>query len=170
MKWFMVIWLLTAGIGFSFSVVTERKKELQFLKEMEHSLARLAYYMYQWRMPVEEAVAHTCEEEKGVLLDFYKSIIFYLKERQTEDLGQLWQEKSKELFQKIKLSEEIKKLWQECFFHIPTEPEALHKRLSLRIEEIEAHRISMQEKYKSEQRLVLTMGFFTSAFLCLILW
>ncbi len=170
MKWFMAIWLVTAGIGFSFSVVAERKKQVQLLKEMEHSLTRLAYYMYQWRMPVEEALKHTSEEEKDILQEFYQGILLALQERQTENLGQLWQEESKRLLQNTKFSEEIKRLWQDCFIHIPMEPEELHRKLSLRVEEIEARRISMQEKYKSEQRLVLTMGFFTSAFLCLILW
>ena len=66
MKWLITVWLLAAGTGVSYSIVTERKNMLQRLKEMEHSMRRLAYYMYQWRMPVKEAVEHAAKEEQGV--------------------------------------------------------------------------------------------------------
>ena len=50
------------------------------------------------------------------------------------------------------------------------EPEALNKRLTERAERIADYVLELQEKYKGEQKLVFTMGFFVSAFFCLILW
>ena len=58
MKWAVFIWLLAAGMGVSCSIVTERQKKIRFLKEVEYSLRKLTYYMYQWRMPIKEALAN----------------------------------------------------------------------------------------------------------------
>ena len=55
MKVLLVIWLLSAGIGVSYSVISERKKRVEFLGTMEQDLKKLAYYMCEWRLPVEEA-------------------------------------------------------------------------------------------------------------------
>lgn len=170
MKWMVVIWLLSAGVGLSYSVVKERNRQVEFLRQMEHSLRQLAYFMHQWRMPVEEAVRHVAKEENGILFAFYSEMLHALADRRVEDFGRLWQEKSICLLQKEKFPDEIKKLWSDSFLHIPMEPEALNRRLILRTEEINSHLADMQEKYKGEQKLVLTLGFFTSAFLCLILW
>ena len=168
MKWLITVWLLAAGTGVSYSIVTERKNMLQRLKEMEHSMRRLAYYMYQWRMPVKEAVEHAAKEEQGVLREFYMNVQRALAEKQTEDFGVLWQENSRQLGRQ--LPEKIKKIWSGCFIHFSMEPEGLKKQLEERAEKIADYTRELQEKYKGEQRLVFTMGFFASAFLCLILW
>lgn len=192
MKGFVAIWLLAAGVGVSYSVVAERRNMLRQLGEMEHSLKRLAYYMYQWRMPVKEAVVHAAKEEQGILYDFYLGIQERLAERQSEDFGIVWQEESRYLWEQQegskkksskreslnrsmydwnrKLPEEIGKIWSDSFVHIPMEPEALNKRLTERAEKLADYTRELQEKYKGEQRLVFTMGFFVSAFFCLILW
>lgn len=170
MRWAIVIWLLCAGAGASFSIVKERSRQVLLLKQMERSLKQLVYYMHQWRMPVEEAVRHTAKGENGILFDFYSEILKNLSERNAEDFGKLWQEKSMLLWQKEKIPKEVMNLWYDCFLHIPVEPEALKHRLTLQIEEMNAHRIFLQEKYKGEQKLVVALGFFTGTFICLILW
>lgn len=173
MKWLVAVWLLVAGVGVSYSVVAERRNTLHQLGEMEHSLKRLAYYMYQWRMPVKDAVAHVAKEEQEFLHGFYLGIQEKLVKRQTEDFGILWQEESCRMWKRMcpgKRREEIRKIWSDCFVHIPMEPEALNKRLTERAEKIADYTMELQEKYKGEQRLVFTMGFFVSAFFCLILW
>lgn len=170
MKWLIVIWLLAAGVGVSYSVVAERRNMLRQLGEMGHSLKRLAYYMYQWRMPVKDAVAHAAKEEQEFLHSFYLGIQEKLIKRQTEDFGILWQEESCEIFKSCHLPEEIRKIWSDSFVHIPMESEALNKRLTERAEKIADYAVELQEKYKGEQRLVFTLGFFVSAFFCLILW
>ena len=70
MKWLLVIWLLCAGLGFSYSVVLERKKQLTFLGAMEQSLKQVTYYMYQWRMPVEEVIKHMIKEKNQFAVFF----------------------------------------------------------------------------------------------------
>ena len=62
MKVLLVIWLLSAGIGVSYSVISERKKRVEFLGTMEQDLKKLAYYMCEWRLPVEEAVGRMLKE------------------------------------------------------------------------------------------------------------
>ena len=42
MKVLLVIWLLSAGIGVSYSVISERKKRVEFLGTMEQDLKKLA--------------------------------------------------------------------------------------------------------------------------------
>lgn len=188
MKCFVVVWLLLAGIGVSYSIVAERQRKVRLLKEMGHSLNRLAYYMYQWRMPVKEAIAHVAKEEKGILCEFYKKLGDTLAERQVEDFGILWQEQSNSLW-KEQSSElvlgkahrgsvtginsgykEIWAAWSDTFINLPMEAEALKRMLLLRAEEIEARSVEIEQKYKGEQKLVFTMGFFVSAFFCLIFW
>ena len=170
MRWAIVVWLLCAGAGASYSVVKERTRQVSLLKQMERSLQQLVYYMHQWRMPVEEAVRHTAKGENGILYDFYSEILENLSDRHAEDFGRLWQKKSKAFWQKEKIPKETVKLWCDIFLHIPMEPEALKHRLLLQIEEMNSHRMSLQEKYKGEQKLVMTLGFFVSTFICLILW
>lgn len=170
MKWIIAIWLICAGSGVSFSVVSERKRRVDLLKEMENSLKKLTYYMYQWKMPVEEAFKHVAGEEKGRLKEFYRIMHEALTEKTAENLGDLWQENSSRYLEKEKLERTVWTKWQECFLHIPMEPEALNKRLLLRAEEINAYRVELEGKYKGEQKLVLTLGVFVGAFLCLILW
>ena len=91
-------------------------------------------------------------------------------EKTAENLGDLWQENSSRYLEKEKLERTVWTKWQECFLHIPMEPEALNKRLLLRVEEINAYRVELEGKNKGEQKLVLTLGVFVGAFLCLILW
>ncbi len=170
MKWLVAVWLLCAGIGVSFSVVKERKARIKLLKEMEHSLKKLAYYMYQWKMPAEEAFRHVAKEGKGVLSGFFQAIHTSLEEKKAENLSDLWQEKSNLHIEWKNLQESAWLSWQDCFFHIPMEPEALNKSVILRAEEIAACRAGLEEKYKGEQKLVLTMGIFIGAFICLVLW
>lgn len=164
----MVVWLLAAGTGVSYSVVAERRNRLSQLGEMEHSLKRLAYYMYQWRLPIKDAIAYAAKEEKDVLQKFYLGLHETLVQQQTEDFDMLWQEESGKIWNHI--PEEIQRIWNESFVNIPMEPEALNKRLTERAERIADYVLELQEKYKGEQKLVFTMGFFVSAFFCLILW
>ena len=169
MKVFLVIWLLSAGIGVSYSVISERKKRIEFLGTMERDLKKLAYYMCEWRLPVEEAVGRMIKEDSqfGV---FYEAIHKKIRERFIDDFGKLWCEESKSLLTGVTLSEEIKILWRDTFSQIPMEPEAVKRQLYLKSEMLSEKRNALEEKYKGEQRLVLSMGFFVSAFLCLILW
>ena len=169
MKVLLVIWLLSAGIGVSYSVISERKKRIECLGTMEQDLKKLAYYMCEWRLPVEEAVGRMIKEDSqfGV---FYEAIHKRIRERYVDDFGELWCEESKGLLTGVSLSEEIKILWRDTFSQIPMEPEAVKRQLYLKSEMLSEKRRALEEKYKGEQRLVLSMGFFVSAFLCLILW
>ena len=169
MKVLLVIWLLSAGIGVSYSVILERKKRIEFLGIMEQDLKKLAYYMCEWRMPVEESLGRMKKESSRFSM-FYEAIHKRIQERYIDDFGKLWCEESKRLLTGVTLSEEIKILWKDTFFHIPMEPEAVKRQLHLRSEMFSEKRRVLEEKYKGEQRLVLSMGFFVSAFLCLILW
>ena len=169
MKVLLVIWLLSAGIGVSYSVISERKKRIEFLSTMEQDLKELAYYMCEWRLPVEEAVGRMIKEGSSFVF-FYDAIHKRIRERVTDDFGKLWCEESKSLLTGVTLSEEIKILWKDTFSHIPMEPEAVKRQLYLKSEILSEKRKALEEKYKGEQRLVLSMGFFVSAFLCLILW
>ena len=169
MKVLLVIWLLSAGIGVSYSVISERKKRVEFLGTMEQDLKKLAYYMCEWRLPVEEAVGRMLKEGSrfGV---FYEVIHKRIREKYVDNFEKLWCEESKILLSGVTLSEEIKILWRETFSHLPMEPEAVKRQLYLKSEMLSEKRRALEEKYKGEQRLVLSMGFFVSAFLCLILW
>ena len=169
MKVLLVIWLFSAGIGVSYSVISERKKRIEFLSTMEQDLKKLAYYMCEWRLPVEEAVGRMIKEGSRFVF-FYEAIHKRIRERFIDDLGKLWCEESKSLLTGVNLSEEIKILWKDTFSHIPMEPEAVKRQLYLKSEMLSEKRKALEEKYKGEQRLVLSMGFFVSAFLCLILW
>ena len=169
MKGLLIFWLLCAGSGVSYSVITERKHRIDFLREMEHDLKRLAYHMCEWRMPVEEAIDRMVREG-GRFQFFYERIHKKLKEKRVVDFGELWCKESDHLFTEMKLPKEIFILWTECFFHIPMEPETVKKQLFLKSQVLSEKRSALEEKYKGEQRLVFSMGFFVSAFLCLILW
>lgn len=176
MKWFLVLWLLTAGAGISVHTIKEREERLLFLGQLQQSLSQMAYYMYQWRMPVEEAVGRLCrEEEAQKLQDFYAGILQKVLERKKESLGQIWQMECRRLFGTDRLwkqaeMKQAKRLWCEAFLYIPMEPEALRESLLYRAKEIGRIQSCMEEKYKGEQRLVMALGIFSGAFLCLMLW
>lgn len=177
MKWLLSIWLLTAGIGVSYHVVVERRQKIKFLKEMEQSIGKMAYYMYQWHMPMKEVLFQMAREEKGILKTYYGKLRSALEEHKTEDFGRLWKEQSYSLWQEKcgerncfgrSFGQEIRDVWAEAFFNMPMEPKAINRELQLRMDQIKIHREALEEKYKGEQKLVFTMGFFVSAFFCLI--
>lgn len=174
MKWFAALWLLCAGVGISYSIVKERKYRIVQLEQMADTLKKLAYYMYQWKMPLKEALEHTYKEEQSWLQEFYTALIQEVKIRTKEDFGTIWLEQSKQFLEKqhalTGISKEIRDIWQESFLHIPMQPEALWHSLIQKAEKIMLYKKTLQETYKQEQRLVFTMGFFVSAFLCLIFW
>ncbi len=171
MKWLVLAWLLAAGMGVSYSVVAERQRRVRFLKEMEHSLEKLAYYMYQWRMPIKEAIFHMVQEEQGEFKKYYAEVGEALEERQAEDFGKLWQEKSRELFgDAAGAYGEGQVLWADAFVNLPMDVEELNRRLLLRIDDMKVYREAIEKKYKGEQKLVFTMGIFVSTFFCLIFW
>lgn len=180
MKWAVFIWLLAAGMGVSCSIVTERQKKIRFLKEVEYSLRKLTYYMYQWRMPIKEAIYHMAREEKGSFQSYYINLGEVLEARQAEDFGKLWKEQSKALWKEemreyLSLGtegryEEVRVLWEDAFMNLPMEVEELNRRLLFRMEDMKAHRAELEKKYKGEQKLVFAMGIFVSTFFCLIFW
>ena len=168
MKWFVVAWLFTAGIGMSYSIAAERNKKIHQLVDMEQSLKRLAYYMFQWHLPVKEAIAFTAKEENEILRVFYNELQESLEQRKSEDFSLLWRENGARWFENV--PEEIRILWMESFENIPLESETLYRRLSERAQKMKEFTQELQQKYKGEQKIVFTMGVFVSAFLCLILW
>lgn len=176
MKWFLVLWLLTAGAGVSVHIIKERRERLLFLSRMQQSLCQLAYYMYQWRMPVEEVVGKLCREEQSYeLKEFYGEIQKRVLERKKESLGQIWQMESRKLFERNGLlrqagMKQAEMLWCDSFLYIPMEPEALRENLLYRAEQLGRMQGRMEEKYKGEQKLVMALGIFSGAFLCLMLW
>lgn len=168
MKILVVFWLLCAGIGVSYSVLSERKKQVELLYEMEEDLKKIAYYMCEWRMPVEQVVSKMIKEN-GKFLGFYESIHKKIDEKYTCGFEKLWQEESEKFLVDIK-KEDVMILWKEAFFQMPMESEGVRRHLNTKSTKISKIRKCLEEKYKGEQRLVVSMGFFVSAFLCLILW
>ncbi len=163
MKWMIALWMIFSGLGLSYSILKERGTNITQLKEMEHSLKQLAYYIHQWKMPLEEAFLHVAGEPSNGLAAFFLQMQEVAKEKTVHNLGEVWREK-------CGLLGLNNKLWTECFFKLPMESEALYRRLTERAAEIRAHREALEHKYKEEQRLIMTMGIFTGCFLCLILW
>ncbi len=170
MKWFIMVWLFTAAIGSSYSIMRERNMRLTLLKEMAGSLHKLTYYMYRFKMPAEEAFRHVAEEQAGCLKEFFWEMQHMLQNKSADGIADLWQSKSQILEQQVKLPEGVRQIWENCFVHIPGEPEALNRSLTAKAEELENYRKELQQKYMGEQKLVLTLGAFASAFFCLILW
>lgn len=169
MKGMIVIWLLCGGIGVSYSILSERRKRLKLFGSMEEAIKKFSYYMCDWHMPVEEVLGQL-GKEKSHFAGFYMLMQKKLQEKQTETFGRLWQEESGKIPLLALATEEVKMLWTECFLQMPPESEALRKKLMQQAECIEKARKTLEEKYKGEQRLVISLGFFVSAFLCLILW
>lgn len=170
MKAIIMLWLMTAGLGVSYAIYEERKNRLKLLQEMEQSLGKLVYFMYQWRMPAEEAFTKMLRESFTMLHPFFVKVLEGIKRRNVENLGNLWKLESDNFFDATTMDKEIKEIWSNCFLNIPLEPEALQKSVLLIREEIQIHLESLRNKYKMEHRLIWTLGVCTSAFLCLIIW
>lgn len=170
MKWIVMLWLITAGLGISCAVYEERKSRIKLLKEMEQSLGKIAYFMYEWRMPTEEAFLKIIKEPFSMLNSFFIEVLEGIQKRTVENLGELWNTASDKLFEGVILEKEIKELWSDCFLNIPMEPEALHKSIGSKRDELQTYLMSLQDKYKVEQKLVWTLGVCVSGFLCLIIW
>ena len=154
MKWLISIWMLTAGMGVSYHVVAERQQKIKFFREMEQSLGQLAYYIYQWRMPMKEILSHMVQEETGVLQSYYRKLVEAMEGNQAENFGRLWKEQSNSLWrEKCKAREcwgrksecEIKDVWTEAFTHMPMEPEVLKRELYIRIDRMKEYREAMEE-------------------------
>lgn len=169
MKWAVIIWLFCGGIGVSFSILRERKGKLEMLFALEEALKKLHYYMCERHIPPEEMLRELAREN-GILSDFYKCLQEQLMEKRIEDFGSLWQRESRLLWQKAEPPGEVRALWETCFFHMPTHTDAIGQRLIRTAEEILHKGRALEEKYRSEQRLVVSLGFFLSAFFCLMLW
>ncbi len=170
MKLVIMLWLMTAGTGVSYAVYEERKNRLKLLNEMEQSLDKLAYFMYQWRMPAEEAFTKILKESFPMLQPFFSQVLEGIQKREVENLGELWLIKSKLFLETISLEKEIKEIWSACFLNIPMEPEDLQKTIHMKKQSIQTYLESLRDKYKMEQKLVWTLGVCASAFLCLIIW
>ncbi len=169
MKVILSVWIVSAGIGTAYSIVSERSRQIILLKTMEYTMGQLAYYMYQWHLPVEETLKKIIEEENQVT-SFIKIIYQKICDKESAALGEVWQEKSRSWLKNEKLPEDMKVLWTGLFLHMPMEPKGVYDKLLLKQEELTGKRKELELKYKNERRLVLAMGFFASTFLCLILW
>lgn len=170
MKVIVMLWLMTAGVGISYAVYEERKNRIKLLKEMEESLGKLAYFMYEWRMPAEEAFLKMSKEAFPMLQSLFIEVLEGIQKRRVENLGELWNTASNKAFETMMLDEEIKELWCDCFLNIPIEPEALQKSIGSKRERLQTYLKELQDKYKVEQKLVWTLGLCVSGFLCLIIW
>jgi len=161
---------MAAGAGVSYAVYEERNNRVRLLKEMEQSLGKLAYYMCEWRMPLEEAFIDILKEPYPMLIPFYKSVLEDVLKRNVENMGELWKRKSEVFLENTSLEKAIKELWAGCLCNIPIEPEALKMGFQYKREQLQAYLTDLQDKYKVEQKMVWTLGLCTSAFLCLIIW
>lgn len=170
MKVIVMLWLITAGFGVSCAVYEERKDRIKILKEMEQSLGKLAYFMYEWRMPTEEAFLKISKEAFPELNSFFAEVLEGIQRKDVNNLGDLWIVASNKLFERVLLENEIQELWRACFLNIPTEPEALQKSIEGKRRELQTYLMALQDKYKVEQKLVWTLGLCVSGFLCLIIW
>lgn len=170
MKFIMMLWILTAGAGVSYAVYEERNNRIRVLKEMEQSLGKLRYFMYEWRMPFEEALTQILKESFPTFHTFYESVLSEVLKRECVNIGELWGEKSNDFLQGVSLHKQIRELWASCFTNIPMEPEALNNALEYKRAQLQAYLSDLQDKYKTEKKLVWTLGLFTSTFLCLIIW
>lgn len=169
MKFIIMLWLLTAGAGVSYAIHEERNNRIKLLKEMEQSLGKLTYYMYEWRMPFEEALAQMLKEPFPIFHIFYEKVLEEVLIRNRGNIDELWHEESRTFLQSTSIQKEVKELWATCFTNIPIEPDALQKCIEHKREQIQAYLFDLQDKYKVERKLVWTLGLCTSAFLCLII-
>ena len=170
MKFIIMLWLLMGGCGISYAVYEERKKRLQLLKEMIQSLEKMAYFMCVWRMPLEEALAQMQNVPLPILHSFYQDILEEVLARREENVGTLWQRKSESFFSFASLSLPIKELWSASFINLGMEPEVIKSNFDYKIAELRVYFTEFEEKYKTEGRLVWTLGVCASLFLCLIIW
>lgn len=177
-KWCVMLWLVTAGGGISYSMIKERKQQLLELEQMETIICRLAYYMCRWQMTAGEAVDKVCEEQEGIWKQFLEEVCRGMKERSEDSLCTLWQEKTKLVLEKPMKADKTKgrksrqdfALWYGLFVNTPMEPEELNRRLGMEAKKLAHMRGELSQKYKKEQRLIGSLGVFGGAFLCLILW
>ena len=169
MKGILVIWLLSAGIGISYSIVSERRKRIETIRNMEEDLKQFSYYMCEWILPVEEVLKEMIKRN-GVFVEVYKNIYRAICEKRDTVFCDLWITESEKALRNMHVGKQIKTMWENIFLNMPMEPMALRQYLDFRNKQLSETRIGLEEKYRSEQKLVLSMGFFVSAFLCLILW
>ncbi len=170
MKLVIMLWLVTAGAGVSYAIYMERQNRLKLLNEMQQGLEKLVYFMYQWRMPAEEAFAKMVKEPFPMLHPFFTEMLEEIIKREVENLGDLWFSKSEIFFERTSIQKEIQEVWCNCFLNIPMEPGDLQRTILMKKEVIETYLKTLQDKYRVEQKLVWTLGLCTSAFLCLIIW
>ena len=169
MKGIIILWLLVAGTGVSYGIYEERNHRIKYLKEMEQSLAKLTYFMCEWRMPFEEALQQVLRERLPMMRSFYEVVLEDVLKRTSATIGDLWYENGMKYLKDIAIQTDIKELWSGCFENIPLEPEALKVGLEHKRNELKAYLQTLQVKYKTEQKLVWTLGVCSSAFLCLMI-
>ena len=169
MKWIIILWLLIAGTGVSYGIYEERNHRIKCLKEMELSLGKLTYFMCEWRMSFEEALHQILRERLPMMRSFYEIVLEDVLKRSSATIGELWYENGMKYLKDIAIQTEMKALWSGCFENIPLEPEALKVGLNHKRNELNAYLEALQDKYKTEQKLVWTLGVCSSAFLCLMI-
>ena len=169
MKWIIILWLLIAGTGVSYGIYEERNHRIKCLKEMELSLGKLTYFMCEWRMSFEEALHQILRERLPMMRSFYEMVLEDVLKRSSATIGELWYENGMKYLKDIAIQTEMKELWLGCFDNIPLEPEALKVCLNHKRNELNAYLEALQDKYKTEQKLVWTLGVCSSAFLCLMI-
>lgn len=169
MKMICMLWIMTAGVGISYAIYEERQHRLKLLCEMEKSLEKLAYFMYDWRMSTEEAFVKILKEPFPNLMSLFLEILEEIRKREVINLGVLWKQKSSTYFETTTLEKDIKETWCDLFLNIPMEPEDLKRSILGKRDHIKSYLGFLQDKYKEEQKLVWTLGLCASAFLCLII-
>ena len=170
MKWIIMIWVVVAGIGVSVSILKERNERLVVLREMQEYLEKLNYYMYHFKMPLEESVRHVSETGNHYFKDFLEEVGQALRSKSAEHVGTLWQEKSQAILQKSKLPKEAERIWTNLFLDLPGDPEILERHMAAKAEELKQCKDILKVKYMGEQKMVLVLGALAGAFFCLILW
>lgn len=120
-------------------------------------------------MTLEEAVDYVMRDETQMLYGFWSEIGDMISHRDQIDFSKAWQELSMQ-YLKGKVPPQVLELWCKTMDIIPMDVGELAYGLQRQANAIMEYRLEMQEKYREEQKLVLSMGIFTGAFLSLILW
>ncbi len=160
--------MMVCGLGLSHSIVVERKKIVSILGEWIGLLEQMNYYIGEFKMPLEEVCIQLKKQSRTVYAEFYEAIIEELQRKEELKFSRIWEKCSKDLIHRELMPKELLSLWDHVFDIYALDKEKQREEIASKIQGLIKLQKGLEEKYKQEHKLVLSLGFFASAFFCLI--
>ncbi|MFI3238804.1 MAG: hypothetical protein R3Y47_12400 [Lachnospiraceae bacterium] len=167
-KLVIALWIMISGVATSYSVLVERKKKLSCLADLIHIIEEIEHEIIRWNMPIEEILLHMSRNKEDRFDVFFQAVLTEIGQKNSQSLHAIWSGQVYNIKDFILLTDDAKRNFQDLFLEPSLDSIEQGKRLERRHTLLQKTLEQLEGKYTQEQKLVLALGFFVSAFLSLV--